>query len=269
MEALHHLLDHLRAAGLSDREAKVYLVALSSGGGSVQQVAELAKLPRTTVYPILDALIEMELIEVAGDESKTVYQAQAPDRLVTLVRRRAEELETHIRRLERALPEFLAIERRYNERPHVTVFEGEEGVWEVSARFEEEGGDFFEIVPFEAVNRFVRHDDFEAHRERLVREQAHGRILVVAERPPIEVMRDLYSRYAWESRYVPPTAIPLIGHVSVKGNTVYSFSYDTHPISMVVENPAIAEALRRVFQLAWEGAPRDFCFPSRERENLK
>jgi sugar-specific transcriptional regulator TrmB len=263
MEDLHHLLDHLRAAGLSDREAKVYLVVLSSGGASVQAISQLAKLPRTTVYELLGSLIELQLVEqTLSEEGKGHYRAHSPDRLVLLVRHRAEELEGHIRRLERALPEFLALERRESERPYVTVFEGEEGMWEVSARFEEMGGDFWEIVPFDVVSKFIRHEAFEEHRERLVRAQAHGKVLVVADRPPLEVMRDIYERYGWESRFLPATDVPLIGHVSVKGDTLYSFSYGTRPISMVVENAAIAEALRRVFTLAWEAAPRDFRFPN-------
>ncbi len=51
------------------------------------------------------------------------------------------------------------------------------------------------------------------------------------------------------------------GHLSVKGDEIYGFTYDGIPVGVIVENRQLSSAMKKIFELAWESAPTDIAFP--------
>lgn len=90
---MHQLLRSLTTFGLSEHEAAVYLALLELGPSSVLRVARRAKVKRTTVYSLLDALKEQGLVreELAG--LKTQYVAEDPESLRRVLVARTRELD--------------------------------------------------------------------------------------------------------------------------------------------------------------------------------
>jgi sugar-specific transcriptional regulator TrmB len=91
MRELHRL--ELEELGLSSWEAQVYLALLrSSGGLGASAVATTTGIQRTSIYPVLDALLEKGMVERgAGYGSR--FTAVAPRRaLPSLIAREKEEL---------------------------------------------------------------------------------------------------------------------------------------------------------------------------------
>jgi HTH-type transcriptional regulator, sugar sensing transcriptional regulator len=91
MRELHRL--ELEELGLSSAEAQVYLALLrSSGGLGASAVATMAGIQRTSIYPILDALLEKGMVERgAGYGSR--FTAVAPKQaLPSLITREKQEL---------------------------------------------------------------------------------------------------------------------------------------------------------------------------------
>ncbi|MBI2045456.1 helix-turn-helix domain-containing protein, partial [Candidatus Pacearchaeota archaeon] len=52
----------LKEYGLSENEVKIYLTLIKAGESTVQIIAKNAGLPRTTVYHILDKLLDKSLV---------------------------------------------------------------------------------------------------------------------------------------------------------------------------------------------------------------
>ncbi len=73
-----NLIEITKNLGLSTKAAKIYLAALELGEASVQQLAKKAKIKRTTLYHIIEELVESGVLVVAKTGKKTYYVAQLP-----------------------------------------------------------------------------------------------------------------------------------------------------------------------------------------------
>ncbi|MBM2820688.1 MAG: transcriptional regulator TrmB [Candidatus Berkelbacteria bacterium] len=74
----------LRDLGLSNREALIYLAALQTGGGTITDLAEVAKIERTSIYYHLKRLLTLKLLKAITKGSHQVYIPADPDRLKEL-----------------------------------------------------------------------------------------------------------------------------------------------------------------------------------------
>jgi len=259
---MQHIIEQLQLAGLSEREARVYVTTLSLGSASVQEIAHTSQITRTTVYNVIESLLESGLLTSLERKERKMYSAEPPEVIVRMLKAKADELLRRMEAVEDLLPELMALEKTIEHRPRMYMYEGREGIRQLSRRYEECTGDFFEIVPYEALRSFIEDHEYADHRETLTHNRIYGRVLVVADKPPIESMREMHVRHGWHVRYVPSSNAPLTGQISVKGNEVYGVAFEGIPVGVVIENPPLASALRRVFNLAWEAAPTDIAFPS-------
>ncbi|MEK7108178.1 MAG: helix-turn-helix domain-containing protein, partial [Patescibacteria group bacterium] len=251
---MQHLIDLLQTAGLSERESRVYLSALALGSATAQEIANGAQIARSTAYNVIEGLTEMGLLASIEHDGHPLFTAEPPDAILEMLKHRVEDLSRRMSVMEDALPELMALEKRQSERPRMFMFEGKEGIQRLSRRYEEATGEFFEIVPYDSLVSKLDESDFEKHKERMTHNQIRGRILIVAAKPPVEYMRELHTRYGWHVRYLPPEQAPMTGHVSVKGHEIYGVAYEGMPVGVVIENPALAGALKVVFDLAWRAA---------------
>lgn len=92
----------LKAAGLNEREASVYLACLKLGSASAQKIAIQSKLNRTTAYDIINRLVSQGFLTVVTIERKTFFQAVSPSSLVA----RMQEAQLL---LKRALPKLSSL----------------------------------------------------------------------------------------------------------------------------------------------------------------
>lgn len=74
-------LDILQNIGLSDIEAKTYILLLENGASSAPSLASLLNIKRTTIYPILDRLSEKGVIHWFEQSNRKVYSAVQPNKL--------------------------------------------------------------------------------------------------------------------------------------------------------------------------------------------
>src|SRR3989338_1979975 len=83
----------LKNVGLSEKAARVYLASLGLGEAPVQKLAEHAGVKRTTVYYVLEELIEFgALIEVRRNK-KIAYVPAEPSHLLQRARERLNDFE--------------------------------------------------------------------------------------------------------------------------------------------------------------------------------
>lgn len=115
------ILKVLKELGLGGNKGLTYLAALQVSTGTVQQIANKAKLPRTTVHEILQQLASLGLVSFVFKGKSRIYTATHPEKLESIVK-------SYERHLTTALPEFLSIYRAGGEKPLVRFYEGSEGV---------------------------------------------------------------------------------------------------------------------------------------------
>src|SRR5438445_8396037 len=93
------LQSELQDIGLSSHEAQIYLALLRHGSLSASGVIPATSIPRSTVYPTLNSLLDRGLVEAeAGYGGR--FSAVPPDQaLPLLVLRESEELSQHQQQL--------------------------------------------------------------------------------------------------------------------------------------------------------------------------
>lgn len=258
---MQHLVEYLLSAGFSEREARIYLTGISLGRSSVADLAKESQMTRTTVYGIVDDLELRGLVNFCDVAGKRMLTFESPDKLIVLLEKKAEELIRSIGKMESALPELMAVENSREHKPRVLFFEGKDGITRLAERYEDKVAEFFEIVPFDSLSKFFDEHEFDSHKNTLARNRVKGKIIIVADSPPIESMKRVHNRFGWEVKYLQTGSSALSGHISVKGNEIYGFSYHGAPMGVVIENEPLASALRVVFELAWQSAPTEVSFP--------
>ncbi len=95
------LVEVLKSFGLSEYEAKALLALLSRGTLTAKEIAEIAKIPRTSVYDVMNSLISKGLVEAFGKPLK--FKALRSEEIVGILSKRVEK---NIEILRRELPKF-------------------------------------------------------------------------------------------------------------------------------------------------------------------
>lgn len=114
----------LKEIGLNEKEAKVYLAALELGEATVQEIARKSGVKRPTVYLEAESLKQKGLISTIKKTKKTLYYAENPRVIETI-------LDEKKRRLLGIMPGLLSITNLLDKKPIIRFFEGREGVKEV------------------------------------------------------------------------------------------------------------------------------------------
>lgn len=111
-------LSVLKDIGLTEKEARIYLVLLELGSGTVQQIARHANLKRTGLYLILEALVKKNYIIETPSRGVKKYAPQDPELIL-------KDFQSSERKFLDLLPVFNAKYFRAA-KPQVKFYEGEE-----------------------------------------------------------------------------------------------------------------------------------------------
>ena len=117
---------YLQEIGLNEKEATIYLALLQVDNASVVDIANGTKINRSTVYVVLEGLMEKGLVSETKSGKKVHYQAEPPERLETFVEGQKMVFEERSKRIKDIIPQIKSVQRASGERPVVKYFEGRE-----------------------------------------------------------------------------------------------------------------------------------------------
>jgi sugar-specific transcriptional regulator TrmB len=121
------LVEIIKKLGLSTKASKIYLSALELGEASVQQLAQKSGLKRTTLYYLLDELIEAGVLIYTKTGKKVYYVAEQPSTLLKTAREKIYSFENSLEILEDKIGQI-------NRKPRVYFLYGTAGfkqVWDM------------------------------------------------------------------------------------------------------------------------------------------
>ena len=90
---MESLIKELISLGFAEKEAAVYIAALTLGPSSVQEIAQKSGINRATAYLLIESLIERGLMSSFVKDKKKSFEAEPPDRLLSILRLQKHELE--------------------------------------------------------------------------------------------------------------------------------------------------------------------------------
>lgn len=234
----------LTEAGLTEKEAEVYLALVGLGSSSATQIIQKTGLHRAVVYDLLERLIEKGLAGHVVKGRKKFFETTSPYHLVEILKEKEEKIRT-------ILPHLLELSR-FREHLDVRVYKGKEGIKTV---FEDilraqpkewlslgSSGETYNLLP-------AYLDSFHKNRVKkkiacrgllLISSDAQKRGLLLSKIPLTEI------RYLPKS-FVTPTVINIYNHCI----TLYSVTKNKIPFIIFIENAQLSTSFREYFEWLW------------------
>lgn len=230
-----------RTLGLSSLEARVYLAALTLGQASIQQIARKSGVPRTSIYNFLQRLLDRKLLVETIKGKRSVYSAGHPRRI-------RDAAAGELKALDDSLPSLVRLYDGARRRPHVTFYDGIEGIKEL---YEDTLRDNLPIIAwtdyehmFNVMNRYL---------SRYPKERTKRGIFFRSIARDSRKTQEMVKRNASEMREIKRIqAEDLRTEINVYGNKVAIMSFRKQfPLAVLIEDEDIARTLRIVWEKMW------------------
>lgn len=242
----------LLALGFSEKEANVYLALLGLGKGTVSQIGLKAGINRTTGYDILADLVRKGLVNISGKEPKQEYVAENPAKILELLKRQSEKIQTQLKQAEELVPQLKSI-HNIADRPQIKFYEGTEGVEQV---YEDT------LTAHEPIRAYANVDDMHKalphYFPRYYKRRVKKGIAIKAIIPSNEAGTDRAAQdkaELRESALVPADKYYFSPEINIYDNKVMIASW-REKLGIIIESQEIADAMKRIYELAWAEAKR-------------
>ncbi len=253
------VLEQVKAAGLEDKQARIYLSALKLGGGTITALSKESGVERTGLYYYLSDLIKLGLLKPSTTKKRTIYLPSPPERLLDILHAKEQEVQD-------AIPLLQSLVADTGGQSQVTYYEGKEGLINL---YEDQFALLQQLAPkdkhllvfarsFELLNALPDYfPKYVSKREKLGLQTRA--ILPEAERQPEEVVYDdpvLYAKYTQqikEKRYMPDKYFPHSVIVVFK-DYVAMIDYKTY-FGSITHNAELSDTWVRFFEFIWDHLP--------------
>lgn len=251
------LISHIEELGLSNKEARVYVACLKTGPSAVQHIADQSGIKRVTTYVILESLVGMGMVSQSIKGKKTFFVAEEPSNLQRIIEKNELQVKRQKVSLDKVLPQLLGLKTIPKELPEVKFYDGADGVRSLFATFfAQYSGPSRQIYAFsnlDQVHAFLPERVSGEPNPDRVKSGTTSKLIYTSNRGPI--LKNGDKDFNRVSRFVPEDAYPVTGDINIIGDYVILISFsDNRPISVSIRNHDMAEAMKAVFNMAWETA---------------
>lgn len=241
---MQHLTTTLNQLGLSDKESALYLAALALGESGMSELAQKAKLKRTSAYVVFESLAQKGLMGSFKMRSGTKFVATPPEVVIR-------KTEQQLQQLQAVLPEFEAI-REKTVGPKITYFEGEEGyrvATEDSLKYA--GETLRHIGSLEEIHAVISRDyDLNYYIPKRIKNRIHLKALYFKSDFDHTLFLHKDQEERREIRFLPE-AYKHKTSLLIYGNKLAFFSTAKELITVIIESAELAESERKKFDLLW------------------
>ena len=242
----------LELSGFSDKEIAIYLSLLEIGKGTVTEISRKSGVGRTHCYIILGELVSKGLISVSGKEPKQEYVSESPTKLRGYLEEKFLIQKETFEKVKGIIPDLISIHKTGN-RPRVRFYEGIEGIKEVYEDTLTSHGDLLGILTYEESQKAMPAHYFPEYYARRAKNGIFGRGLIT-DTPEGREREKFNEKEAREIQFVPKEYY-FYPEINIYDNKVMIASW-REKLGIIIESDEIADALKKIFKLAWIGAEK-------------
>ena len=248
----HLLIEALEDAGMSEKEIKVYLELLKIGTGKAGILAKKTELNRTTVYDILEGLLQKGVISKYRKGAQTVFSAANPELLINYLENEKQEAiakaDKDKKRIESLMPQFISLQDIAPNRPKVQFFEGEKGMREA---YEDTLTSREPILAYANVQ--TMHEALPNFFPQYYKRRAAKKIYIRAICPENELSRKRHEKDKEEMReirFLPNAEMSFSPEVNIFNNKMLIASWK-EKMAIIIESKELVDLERLKFELIW------------------
>ena len=234
--------------GLTENEAKVYLISISLGPTTILKLAKSSGIRRTTVYSVVEILKKKGLMHVEPRGFNQVFVAEHPEKLEAM-------LETKRSSLKKMLPELLAL---YNLKGQESTIQYHEGIESIKNIYNDilenvHPNDFYLVISnlesfFDTDRAF-----FDEFLERRIKKVKNAR-LIATDSKQAQYMKQ-YARNMNHNVKILPETTKLSVDLFIVPQKVIIFNLRAPISAIIIENKDTIEMQKELFEILWQSIP--------------
>ena len=250
------LISTLKQIGLEEKQAKIYLAALELGKTSIKEIAKKSGVKRTTIYDIIDDMINLGYIRVTVEGKKGRFLAVDPDKLKIIIKKRQVLLDE-------IMPELKNISNVKGKKPKIWYFEGTEGLREAyedtlrNAKkliYQWASDDMLDVLGKDwALDYMKRRADKKIFAK-----------CIAADSEDIRQFQKTDKEHFRKIKTINAKDYPFNIELDLYGDRA-AFISPKDKIAVIIQSLFIAKTMKAIFQLSWESLEIE----RRNRENKK
>ncbi|MHB1163561.1 MAG: TrmB family transcriptional regulator [Minisyncoccota bacterium] len=244
------LLSHLQEFGLSKKEVAVYQTLLDTGSAGAHEIAGEAKINRSSVYILLEALVERGLVEQSQHNGILEYRAVSPKKLIEWADELAQDSARQEKEMDALLPELLSVSKKLRSQPRVLFYEGVGGIQTVSNDLLTQpfGTPVYTFLPIPEISSdsalpFLDNQDLRRKYEMKI---------IFPYKEPFKKMVPI-GRSVSNIRCVPADMYPFSSELRIYADKI-AFISMTEEFGVIIQSQDVADVMKSLFGLAWEEA---------------
>jgi len=237
----------LQEIGLTKKQAKIYLACLELGETSIKEIAKKSEIKRTTIYDLIDEMINCGYIKTTTRGKKKKFIAVEPEDLKIIIRKK-EAL------LAQILPDLKSLSNISGIKPKILFFEGVEGLKKTyddtlrhpnTEMYQWASSDTFNAIEAEWLFNYVK---------RRVKKKIKA-LCIASDSPEIREFKKSDKAQLREIKVIDPKKFPFKIELDIYGNRIAMISARDQ-IGVIIESEPIASTLKMVFKLCWDNLKR-------------
>ena len=242
---------YLQKLGLNPKEIKLYLKLLELGSSSANPLSKRIDENRTTTYSLLNSMEKKGAVSYFMKNNVKYYSPSDPK---ILIGRFLDDAKA----LKELLPELLAINNQYGQKPKITFYEGVNGIKQICETLLEVPGSTRES--FMGIDQKKIHPEIKKYFEQDIinRRIALGinyRGIVTGYIPMGDQHPKNEKGQLRQLKFVDQKKFPIKIHIDIFPNNkvaLYSYNVD-EMIGVIIEHESFFITMKTAFQLAWAG----------------
>ncbi|HBH46622.1 MAG: hypothetical protein A2445_05060 [Candidatus Jacksonbacteria bacterium RIFOXYC2_FULL_44_29] len=240
------MLSTLQKLGLTEKEARVYLASLELGSAKIPEIAKKSKIKRTTVYVILESLMQKGLVSYYQSKESKKFIAEEPERLQSLLKERQEALL-------QIMPQLSAlIKGKEEKRPEVRFYLGKEGCLSiVEQTLEVKNSEILYLGSIVDIYKIVTPEyDYNHYIPARMEKNIKFTALVFADLGANKLKQD-EAKFLRTIKYLPQEYF-FSSSMFIFQDKIACLSSEKELIGVVIQSSDLAQMERQKFKLLWD-----------------
>lgn len=239
------MVETLQKLGLSNKEAKVYLAVLELGPSRIPLIADKSKIKRTTVYVLLESLMQKGIVSLQTTKNTKKFIAEKPQRLMNLLKEKEKDLKQILPELE-----ALANTQKYT-RPEVRFYHGKEGYITIAEEtLETPNSTILCMGSLVKTYNIVGKDYDSTHYIPMrLKKNIIFKGLLFKDQASMALKRD-EKKYKREIKFLPQN-FEFECYMTVFPNKIAMMSSEEELIGVVIKSPGLAQMEKQKFEMLW------------------
>jgi DNA-binding MarR family transcriptional regulator len=238
----------LQEIGLTETEAKVYVVLLSLGGSGAGDIIKKTGLHKATVYSVLRQLIEKGVVSYILREKEHFFKAENPEVFLDLLKSRE-------RKLREILPELKQKIGSEGKAQEASIYAGTRGIRTVCESILEELNPGGEYIDFGVSGHFK-----DVMNQYWFQWQKKKRLYKIRAKcifdESVRQRKELLKEYFGARKFVPKQFYSPIDTMIYSDKVVLFIWNAKPPLAIKIKSQDVAQSYKNQFKLLWKIAKR-------------